>query len=211
MEIQPVMNVYSAFAPLPDYTQSQGDTAQWYSVAVQTIVQESWIQLSDQAIVCTLGNASFDVEFEFKNAILTTASYQVSDFEPLQTPNIGENIAMLEHNESYVGPNMYPNVTSSGRNYWNPMKAYIDIFLATTSLLNGNVSTTLSSRVVADYEPFEALNMRYRYGVNNTFDGNVTMNDASSRVLQTGLSACDEFVNGYVSHITILFLLYPGC
>lgn len=38
----------------------------------------------------------------------------------------------------------------------------------------------------------------------NHFDGNVTIHDGSSKVLQHGLSACDEIVQSYVSTHTFL-------
>ncbi|MCJ1265013.1 hypothetical protein MMC22_004888 [Lobaria immixta] len=96
-----------------------------------------------------MGNASFDVGYEFVNAAPTVAEYSISMFEPFWMPESGYDLQSISPDNNAVP------------NYWNPFKSYMAIYLALSSLLNGN--------------------------------------DDSSKVLQHGLSACDEFVHGYVS------------
>lgn len=115
-----------------------------------------------------MGNASFNVEFEFVNAAQTKAEYRISGFESALTPYYG---GYME------GANGIPDSTYL-------LNSYMAIYLAFSSLLNGNVSTTLTQHRNIEY---------------TSFDGNVTVYEGSSKVLQHGLSVCEEFVNGYVS------------
>lgn len=208
--IEPLMNVYSAFSLYSGklgwfYTNSVESTGSelpdeynnWFTGMWAEIghiwhlnytatdfspistTQQLWVQTADQGMVCIMGNASFDVRYEFVNAAPTVAEYSISMFEPFWMPLYGYNI-----------PDISPANITSVLNYWNPFKSYMAVYLALSSLLNGNVSTTLTNGVI-NYLP--------NNGQTITFDGNVTIYDDSSKVLQHGLSACDEFVHGYVS------------
>lgn len=206
--IEPLMNVYSAFslysgrwggwlgydgskASSPSdefnnwYTGIQAEnrtgwhldyTAAWSDPLFTT--QQLWVQTADQGMVCIMGNASFDVRYEFVNAAPTVAEYSISMFEPFWMPLNAADI-----------PTITPANNPSVPNSWNPFKSYMAIYLALSSLLNGNVSTTLTDNAAIPTP----------YGETISFDGNVTIYGDSSKVLQHGLSACDEFVHGYVS------------
>lgn len=52
------------------------------------ITQQLWIQTADQGMVCIMGNASFDVGYEFVDGAQTVAEYSISMFEPFWTPPI---------------------------------------------------------------------------------------------------------------------------
>jgi hypothetical protein len=185
--ISPLMNVYSAFSPGSSKVGWLGPVSghNYYSIDAynnwipdipfdnfisnrtnfMSIKRQLWIQTADQGVVCTLGNASFDVSFEFVNAVQTKAEYRISMFKPFPTPI-----------NSYL-----PSTPS--------INSYMAMYLAFSGLLNGNVSTTLIKTMDIKKNPYI-----------RSFDGNVTIYDSSSKILQHGLSACDEFVHGYVSH-----------
>ncbi|KAI9746050.1 MAG: hypothetical protein M1818_000731 [Claussenomyces sp. TS43310] len=209
-DIEPLMSVYSAFSPYagelgwawspdydypPGYDYSPDEFNNWVmdlpsevfrgeslpnwedDTGSGFIIQQLWLQTAEQAIVCIMGNASFDVEFEFVNAVQTVAEYSISMFEPFWMPFHAWSIS------SIVQTNPLTPVT---QDYWDSVSSYMAMYLALSSLLNGNVSTTLTNQ-------FESLGD----GGNVEFDGNVSIYDSSSKVLQHGLSACDEFLNGY--------------
>lgn len=174
-EITPLMNVYSAFSPMdmPDGAQSVDVYNNWLpdhghifddDHVLDDMVEQSWIQTADQAIVCTSGNAIFDVWYEFVETALPLIRYNISEFDRIRNPQGGADIP-----------------------------AYIPVYQAFSSLLNGNVSTTLMK--------YPDPGARSVGQINYTFDGNVTIYDSSSRVLQHGLSACDDFKLGYVSSL----------
>ena len=202
--VPPLMNFYSAFSPRAgqhgwmsysnlsvdaynNWFPSDGFYTSFYEnfhsgemrIVHPHSLQQTLIQTADQAIVCTLGNASFDVGYEFVETDPPLIQYSISNFEPLWT--------LLEMSfEASLNIDNEPS--------------YMAVYLAFSSLLNGNVSTTLTnsytyaSQVSQDNESsFDIANC--------TFDGNVTIYDSSSKVLQHGLSACDDFKQGYVSHL----------
>jgi hypothetical protein len=53
--------------------------------------RQLWVQTSNESLVCILGNASYDVDFEFVNGVQTTARSVTTDFEPLWLPAFGTN------------------------------------------------------------------------------------------------------------------------
>lgn len=202
--LQPLMNVYSAFSMYsghwawglggegsgPDEfnnwdTGLRPSHSNWpfnYTTihgAPLFTTQQLWVQTADQGMVCIMGNASFDVGYEFVNAVPTVAEYSISMFEPFWMPLQASDILSI----------IDANITS-GPNYWNPFKSYMAMYLALSSLLNGNVSTTLTNSHSSNVSPDGKVIM---------YDGNVTTYDDSSKVLQHGLSACGEFVHSYVS------------
>lgn len=86
------------------------------------------------------------------------------------------------------------NETTMTQDDWNPFNSYMSWYLALSSLINGNVSTTLTNSFdLLGYDPF------------NEFDRNVTIYDGSSKVLEHGLAACDDFLKSYVSRLVSLF------
>ena len=143
--------------------------------------QQLWIQTSDKAIVCIMGNASFDVDFEFVDAALTVAEYSITNYEPFWMPFNGGYLF------NYVRTDVFAPLPAAS--FWNPFKAYMAVYLALSSLLNGNVSTTLTSINNEDW-----YDRAY-----TDFNGNVTIYEGSSKILQYGLSACDELVHNFVS------------
>ena len=144
--------------------------------------QQLWIQTSNESLVCIMGNASFDVDFEFVDAALTVADYSISAFEQFWVPLYGNRLAEIVQADSENLPDTF----------WNPSKSYMAVYLALSSLLNGNVSTTLTNSF--DQNWFDAAQ--------TSFDGNVTIYDGSSKILQYGLAACDDIVHNFVSSLS---------
>ena len=209
----PLMSVYSAFSPyagqqgwlsgtspledgfydyapdafnnwiadVPPESVSGVALPEWAPGSGSFTTQQLWIQTSDKDLVCIMGNASFDVDFEFVDAALTVAEYSISLFEPFWMPLDGNRLFEM----------VPANFTTLSGDFWNLSKAYMAVYLALSSLLNGNVSTTLTNSF--DENWFDAAQ--------TDFDGNVTIYDGSSKILQYGLSACDEFVNNFVSSL----------
>ena len=208
----PLMNVYSAFSPmsgsqglmqdpgLMQDAESNGLNVDVYSNwvpgygffdsfyqsfqdedsgAYSNVLQNLLIQTADQALVCTLGNASFDVWVQFVDSAPPLIQYTTSKFVPLWMP---------------VPPQAKP-----ADSMIDPLFSYTAVYLAFSSLVNGNVSTTLTNDYDYDSGPGQ-YNGTSVYISNYTFDGNASIFDGSSKVLQHGLSACDDFKLGYVSH-----------
>lgn len=215
----PLMSVYSAFSPyagqqgwldgsnpsddgsydyspdafnnwiaeIPPGSVSGVALPEWNSDSAFT-TQQLWIQTSDKGLVCIMGNASFDVDFEFVDAALTVAEYSISVFEPFWMPLYGDRLAEI------VPADLTTSSDYWAEDFWNPSKSYMAVYLALSSLLNGNVSTTLTNSF--DENWFDAAE--------TSFDGNVTIYDGSSKILQYGLSACDEYVHNFVSSPSFL-------
>ena len=167
---------------IPEWTSNTSvycsdDTGRDHRSAFKT--QQLWVQASDENLVCVMGNASFDVDFEFVDSALAVAEYSVSSFEPFWMPQWGGNLYNSVPKDNATLP----------EGFWNPTKSYMAVYLALSSLLNGNVSTTLTTGVNKAYSDVD----------HPSFDGNVTIFDGSSKILQHGLSACDDFVHNYVS------------
>ncbi|KAH8685694.1 hypothetical protein BGZ60DRAFT_522978 [Tricladium varicosporioides] len=141
------------------------------------IVQQIFIQTSTDSIVCSMRNASFSVRHEFVNGVQTVAEYTITDSKPFWVPSQSGDF------QSLTDP--VTNVTPS-TDYWRPYYSYMSVFQAFTALLNGNISTTLMDIVALDNPKGKFL-----------FDGNVTVNTENSKILQHGLSACDDFAHGY--------------
>lgn len=126
-------SVEAVFGPPP--RDEFGDLNQfWINGSIPFVTQQLWVQTADQALVYIMGNASFDVSYEFIDTALTTAEYNVSMFEPLWIPLHGENNQEI------------PMTVQSPPNYWNSFNSYMAWYLAFSSLLNGNVSTTLNKK-----------------------------------------------------------------
>lgn len=204
----PLMNVYSAFSPMAGQQGWMPETDlndegvdvynNWvpgygffnsfykyfpvkYKGNDTVVMQHLLIQTADQALSCTLGNASFDVRYEFVETAPPLIQTSISKFVPLWTP-------------------VQPFGGSSAGSSKNPLYSYMAVYLAFSSLLNGNVSTTLTNSY-KNAEQDSHHNDTSVYISKYTFDGNVTIYDSSSKILQHGLSACDDFKQSHVSHL----------
>ena len=226
IHVEPLMNVFSAFSPyagqlgwllqtgesstfesrdsadpfnnwfadIPFESYSGIPLPQWAPGSGNFTTQQLWIQTSDKALVCLMGNASFDVDFEYVDAAMTEAEYSISGFEPFWMPLNSYSLSELSPEDSLSLP----------QDYWNPYQSYMAIYLAFSSLLNGNVSTTLTNSYIQESVNDTSGNVNY--------DGNLTIFDDTSKILQHGLSACDEFIYNYVSSASSLDVLgSPSC
>ena len=131
-------------------------------ISFQVVPQQMFVQTVDSSIICTLGNATRDVHFNFTNSKQDIWYGPLKDFEPLFVPQSG-----------FMGA---PNATP-------PFDAhtYMAVFVSLTNMLSGNVTTELQT-----VEP-----------------RSIQMIDQSSRVLLTGLSACEEFTSNSFSKAPI--------
>ncbi|KAG4433198.1 hypothetical protein IFR05_011306, partial [Cadophora sp. M221] len=121
-------------------------------LSYQIAPQQMFVQTVDNSIICTLGNGTRDVHFNFTNSVQNVWYGPLRDFNPLFVPQSGS-----------IGTNDTPAFD---------VHTYMAVFVSLTNMLSGNVTTA-----------FEYV------------DQSVQMLDQSSRVLLTGLSACDEFTN----------------
>ncbi|KAF7856956.1 hypothetical protein EAF04_009716 [Stromatinia cepivora] len=92
-----------------------GDSFSTFSL----VVQQLWVQTSEEYFVCSLGNSSYEVEFDIEDGVQTVVRSQNSEFDPLWLPR------------SAIGVSCDIS--------W-PLMA---TFIAFTSLLSGNISMTV--------------------------------------------------------------------
>ena len=191
---EPLMNVYSAFSPSPPWAAYDGlDDAynnwvpgfdfmqsfkEFFPIKGREdernfVKQHLLIQTADQAIVCTLGNATFDVGYEFVETASPLVQYSILKFDPIWLPD-SEHTTLLG--------------------------SYLAVYPAFSNMVQGNVSTTLMSNFNASCPRGTQPSL-----ANYTYDSNVTIFNSSSRALQHGLSACDDFKLGYVSRLLCNF------
>ena len=144
----PIMNVYSAFSPYaqpginpsnkssidfsidefnnwaaeippkatPETALPGWGTFEWW------VTQQLWIQTSDKGLVCIMGNASFDVDFEFVDSSMTAAIYSVSTFEPFWMPIYGVDLwEVIPTNRT---------IATLPSDFWNPTESYMAVYLA---------------------------------------------------------------------------------
>jgi hypothetical protein len=84
--------------------------------------QQLWLQTASQGIVCILGNASYEVGFEYVDGV-QSVSQSTNDFTPLFMRTYG--------NESPAS-------------YYDPaVESYVAVFTALTGLLSGNITMQL--------------------------------------------------------------------
>ncbi|PQE04770.1 formylmethionine deformylase protein [Rutstroemia sp. NJR-2017a BBW] len=133
-------------------------------------VQQIFVQTSNQSLVCYLGNASFAIEMAYVNGIQNVVDTTVTDFIPLLAPMASEDLFDLSTGTAY---------NSTTTDEFIQRNAYIAYFLALSSVLNGNITTSVSD------------NMDYIVG------DTMTLWDSTSKVLQNGLSACEDFKHSY--------------
>ena len=141
-----------------------------------------WLQTAEQAIICSVVNASFDVNFNYTNGIgrVTHQNIQIQPYTsnavPLQTTT---SALSLDFGLRYGNTLQSVNGSSADlEELFHFVQAAEATFLSLTNLLNGNV-TLISS------------NSSCRH------DCPLAFQQATSRILQTGLIACDELANNY--------------
>jgi hypothetical protein len=149
--------------------------------------QQIYVQTADQSIVCTMGNASFDVDFNFINGVQVQSDYNITEYQPFWAPLSGGDIV------SYVGTD---NKTGYTPKDFLEMNSYLASFMAFASLLNGNVTTTLTN-----------TNNASKNGYISLYDGNAIIVPSTSESLRSGLSACPEYAHGSVSQTTCYLIL----
>lgn len=134
------------------------------------VVQKIFIQTSNQSLVCVLGNASITFQMEYVNGTQNLVYTKTEDFKPLLVPIASEELFDLSNGQAW-------NSSSSG--YFIQLNSYVAYFLALSSVLNGNVTTSLMDNFA------------------QTVSDTMTLYDYTSGILKNGLSACDDFVHGY--------------
>jgi hypothetical protein len=150
-------------------------------------LQQIYVQTADQSIVCTLGNASFDVDFTFIDGVQVQSDYNITGYEPFWAPELGVYTSvMMDTNDTEV---YKPE-------YFAEMNSYIASFVAFSSLLNGNVTTTLTNLAHVNMKSYVSR-----------YDGNAIITPPTSETLKTGLSACPEYAHGSVSQPSSTFSL----
>lgn len=125
-----------------------------------------WVQAAIQSFVCTLQNTSYDLSFEYTSGIQTVIPRNISYLEPLfvgaSTPNF-----------------LYDSLAQD---------AYLAVFIVTTNMLSGNVTTTISDLL---RYAFSATDLRgSKFNTTHMFD-------SSSRILLTGLTAYEDFTDNF--------------
>ena len=128
------------------------------------VSHQLWVQTANESLVCTLGNASFNIGFEFVDGAQTITQGSIGDFQPLFVPR---------------SPPPYSSIVSTKD------IAYMSVYVAISNMLSGNVSTELLPNTT---------------GINGLNISRVAFFDTSSRILLTGLSACDDFVDNFWTH-----------
>jgi hypothetical protein len=124
-----------------------------------------WVQTANESFVCTLMNTSYETNFEYNAGTQNVLVENISYLEPM-----------------YVGS----DPQSLGLDQLDQF-AYLAVFIATTNMLSGNVTTTVSDA--------DASSIFMQDNINK-----MTLHDSSSRVLLTGLTACDEFTTNFWTH-----------
>lgn len=138
------------------------------------IIQQLFVQTASDAFHCNLGNASYNVDFEFVNGIQTSINYTTSDFTPIYSMRSGDGAGggVLLANSIVPGP--YLNRTHTGFEM-----SYMSVWTAFTSLISGNIT-------------MHYIGLQREEGGSDT---NLTLAQTNSRILLNGLSACNELVN----------------
>ncbi|TVY32893.1 hypothetical protein LSUB1_G007637 [Lachnellula subtilissima] len=130
------------------------------------VPRQLWVRTADSSIICTLGNATREVNFQFVDAVQTISYGEVQSFTPLFVPRTG-------HSDGLRGFDLYP---------------YVAVYLGLTTLLSGNIPTLLWK-----YEIDSSCPVQHTY--------QTALADSSSRILLTGLVACQDFnANTWINH-----------
>ena len=130
--------------------------------------QQLWVQIANQAIVCLLGNASYDVAFEYINGAQSVRQ-NIVEFAPLWMPAVGGYTA--------INSGISPPIPAS-------TYSYVAVFTALTSLLSGNLTLQVGVR---NGSRSDTSKLKWAMGVQ----------EETSKVLRTALSACPDTVPSY--------------
>jgi hypothetical protein len=194
----PFMLQYSAFAPILGFNDgvpvseeksalnfNPGNYDQFNAWAVElptdflgptgysdSMPLQLWLQTSNESMVCTLMNSSFQVDFEYTAGIQRITPGNITYLEPVLV-GTGRGLGS-------VTSFLYDGGAHS---------VYMSVFIAMTNMLNGNVTTTICDMILSPE------NDSYTSGYNIT-----QLSDSSSRVLLTGLTACEDFTDNFWTH-----------
>ncbi|KAF8865658.1 hypothetical protein BDZ45DRAFT_736227 [Acephala macrosclerotiorum] len=91
--------------------------------------QQLWITTTSSDIVCILGNASFELGFEYVDGV-QSVSRNITDFKPVYMVSLAEELNLIRH--------------LTGGRLWPEIPAYGSIFTAFTNLLSGNITMAMS-------------------------------------------------------------------
>lgn len=131
-------------------------------------VPQLWVQTASSSLVCILGNASFDVNFEFISGSQKTVRYQTTHFEPVRIPKY--------------------KIERSGLAYeWEAVKggyrqetAYKLLFDTLTTILSGSVTMSIYDGPVTK-------------GVTSISSAGSPL----SQIMHTELAICEELAANY--------------
>jgi hypothetical protein len=144
-----------------------GTTGYWDSMPLQL-----WLQTSNESMVCTLMNSSFQVDFEYTAGTQRVTLGNITYLEPV-----------------LIGTGTAPGNFTAFDTGTLANNAYMSVFIAMTNVLNGNVTTTISDLII------KLASNPYKNSYNIT-----QLSDSSSRVLLTGLTACEDFTDNFWTH-----------
>lgn len=126
-----IVDLPTDFADLVTYPVSfthDGDMAENISFTSQQL----WVQTTSSETVCILGNASFELDFDYVGGIQTIGS-KISDFTPVYMPMSGMSMwAYYEFAANDSTSHLSPDIG-----------AYVAIFTSLTNILSGNITMAL--------------------------------------------------------------------
>ncbi|TVY19557.1 hypothetical protein LARI1_G003386 [Lachnellula arida] len=152
-----------------------------------TKASQLWLQTAERAIICSVVNASFDVTFNYTNGTgrVTQQNIQIqpntSNAVSLQTTTSALSLQSGLPFDSQTNPQGLAGSSADPEEHLHFVRAAEATFLSLTNLLNGNVTLVKPSQGCP----------------NDCVDGPFALQQSSSRILQTGLIACDEIANNY--------------
>ena len=142
------------------------------------VVHTLYLQTSTDQHVCSMGNASYHVDFVFENGAQKSVNYTVSDYSPLTLRRMSDGSG----NEVESGP-------YTGGYHTTFELSYMAVWESFTSMVSGNISLAYISS---------------NKGKGGGLEYTLRLRDTSSRSLLTGLSACDEIVNNYWDKLPLM-------
>lgn len=146
------------------------------------IVQQLYVQTATDGFHCTMGNASYNADFEFINGLQTSVKYSTTDFLPMMVKRSGGGAGGGAMREEIVrGP-------YNGTYHTTLELSYMAIWTSFASLISGNISL--------GYREIDRSS-------DNKRDTNLTLVQTNSRILLNGLSACTEITNNYWSDLPL--------
>lgn len=140
------------------------------------VVQQLYLQTSNSAHFCIMGNSSYNVDYEFTNGVQTSVNYTTSSFVPTVVMRDGGG-ASGGRTQDVINEGPYNRKYHTGFEL-----SYMSVWESFTSMISGNITFSY-------------------FGLSGDGSGtpgtkyNLTLRDISSRALLTGLSACDEIMH----------------